>query len=583
MFWRKLGLGSNIRSLISGLVFVAGSAISISAEGAESSGCGSILREWSSIERDAWKSLCKTGEFSWDKPTGYNCPYPNGCGLNKRFLRTIFSKKIYRDALPHKLITITGAHFPNGIDLSNLKLDRSIRLASIVSKDGANFHGMQSSHSVYLEQSSFSGTVDIASARIQGDLSIEGSTFNSIDISFSRVGGSIWLSGCRHAARPKSSKTWVQNDLNVSFTRVGGTICAHSGWFGEVSMAGAEVNGQVVLGSAHFQNLVDLYSVKIRSELVLACSVFLDGVGLQRAEIDGWVLLAGSYINGTADFSAARVDGRLALSSSRTRTTYWADDHGLMAELQKPDPISCIKHIRKVFSWAVSPALREAKLVLRDATFYAVQDNPNAKPSPWPASRDVHGFSYTRFVDVDSQENADDQDSGPKTRSLAWYKKWLKESEYTPHQYSQISKIFAESGRIDWSNAIKVAAKDRELELAIENNRWGAAAWLFSFRTIVGYGIGGGPFRACVPLLLMIFVGAAVLAKSRTYANKSFQWRILFSADLILPVVQLVRQNYEENLPSKLRVYFALHQLIGYILVFFVIAGLTQISSGNSG
>lgn len=52
-----------------------------------------------------------------------------------------------------------------------------------------------------------------------------------------------------------------------------------------------------------------------------------------------------------------------------------------------------------------------------------------------------------------------------------------------------------------------------------------------------------------------------------------------YSLDMLLPVIQLRERHYTDvDLITWVRYYFYIHKVIGYVLVFFVIAGLSGLA-----
>ena len=51
-----------------------------------------------------------------------------------------------------------------------------------------------------------------------------------------------------------------------------------------------------------------------------------------------------------------------------------------------------------------------------------------------------------------------------------------------------------------------------------------------------------------------------------------------YSFDLLLPIIKLHEPHYEIALDGMAKYYFAFHKLVGYVLVSFLIAGLTGLT-----
>ena len=52
-----------------------------------------------------------------------------------------------------------------------------------------------------------------------------------------------------------------------------------------------------------------------------------------------------------------------------------------------------------------------------------------------------------------------------------------------------------------------------------------------------------------------------------------------YSLDLLLPIIQLRARHYEVDLQGLVRYYFYFHQMMGYVLASFLIAGLSGLTT----
>ena len=52
-----------------------------------------------------------------------------------------------------------------------------------------------------------------------------------------------------------------------------------------------------------------------------------------------------------------------------------------------------------------------------------------------------------------------------------------------------------------------------------------------------------------------------------------------YSIDMLLPVVHLRERHYERDLQGWPKWYFYVHRIVGYLLTFFVIAGLAGLTA----
>ena len=93
-------------------------------------------------------------------------------------------------------------------------------------------------------------------------------------------------------------------------------------------------------------------------------------------------------------------------------------------------------------------------------------------------------------------------------------------------------------------------------------------------RSVIGYGYGWRTFFALFWLGGLVIVGRVVLLVAREEGDIGF-W---YSLDMVLPVVRLKEQHYTVDLKTWAQYYFYAHQMIGYVLLFYVIAGLSGLT-----
>jgi len=87
-----------------------------------------------------------------------------------------------------------------------------------------------------------------------------------------------------------------------------------------------------------------------------------------------------------------------------------------------------------------------------------------------------------------------------------------------------------------------------------------------------GYRIYYSGFWFC----FFVVTGVLVLRLSGEGARHSMPWGISYSVDLLLPIIRLREYHYSNvELVGWPRYYFYFHQLMGYVLASFLVAGLS--------
>ena len=85
---------------------------------------------------------------------------------------------------------------------------------------------------------------------------------------------------------------------------------------------------------------------------------------------------------------------------------------------------------------------------------------------------------------------------------------------------------------------------------------------------------------ALVWVLVITFLGAIILAST---AGRDFTFidvigNLAYSFDLLLPIVELDKRHALEGIEGWRRYYFYVHELAGYVLGSFIVAGLAGIT-----
>ena len=206
------------------------------------------------------------------------------------------------------------------------------------------------------------------------------------------------------------------------------------------------------------------------------------------------------------------------------------------------------------------------KLTLRNTHASFLQDTKGT----WPdyLDRELGGFTYSHFggSGVEQQEILSGRDG-------KWFLNWLgKDNSYSPQPYRHLSSVLRKTGHEDMADAILFGSRQRERR---ESNPWQSKWWgLWSLQLIIGYGYGTGNFRALLWAAVFVAIGYAVLR----YNVRDKELGLWYCIDMLVPFVRLSEQHYKKELQGWPRYYFYFHTIVGYILTFFVIAGLSGLT-----
>ena len=281
-----------------------------------------------------------------------------------------------------------------------------------------------------------------------------------------------------------------------------------------------------------------MHSLHVGSDVFMYDATFVQSVKLLFATIGSGLDLGGAALP-SLDLTETRISGELNLMPGK-----------LSAE---------------------SPS--KAHWILRNTEVGGVQDTRTA----WPQTLTLDGFTYRRL----GRGAVEDTDYMP-AREISWWKEWLeKQHWYTPQPYEQVASVLQKAGYQSKATAILYESKQRErAELwhrkgALWWVQWGwvTLQWLF-----IGYGY--YTFVAMGWVVFFWFLGVFALWISGQARAHDMQYGgMAYSLDMLLPGIHLRKEHYERvDLQGKARVYFYIHRLLGYLLVFFVVAGLTGLT-----
>ena len=127
------------------------------------------------------------------------------------------------------------------------------------------------------------------------------------------------------------------------------------------------------------------------------------------------------------------------------------------------------------------------------------------------------------------------------------------------------------------ADAILVASRDRERR---ETDWWPPKwLWLWILKLFIGYGYGWGCFQALIPSAVLIGIGTVILYRAKEEDKGGIKLGFWYSLDMLLPIIHLREQHYTDvDLRTRAKYYFYFHKIMGYVLIFFVLAGLSGLT-----
>ena len=430
-------------------------------------------------------------------------------------------------------VILQGAKIGGQLDMSDSTFKGTLEMGSV--SIGSNL--------LMGRQAEF-GEVFLEGAKIVGQLNMSGSTFKGLLIMDSvLIGRNLFMSqkaefsevilkGAKIEGQLDMSSSTFKSDLSMNAISIGKNLFMEEAEFGEVVLDGAKIGGQISMSNSTFRGELNMKLASIGSDLVMGAVNFHKPAKLRFLRV-GYNLDARGLLLSGLDLTGARIDSELRLGALRDKEIEWR---------------------------GYAP-----KLSLRNTSVGVLRDTRNA----WPPHLELDGFTYKRL--------GTSRDEAPVKRKSEWYVKWLeKSSANSPQPYLYLARVLRAAGYEEMADDILYESLEKQRE---KSEMWG---WLrlSVLKVTIGYGYGWRYFRALGWVAGLMVLGMVILLISLENENEvqvfGFWNSAFYSLDMLLPVIRLRDLHYEEvDLVTWARYYFYFHKIMGYVLIFFVLAGLS--------
>ena len=536
--------------------------------------------------------------------------------IRSRFLETILYHKPFQDEVKRFGVSIEGAHFTETMNLNHGHILWPLKL--LHSRFEGSFHmsRTKTDHYVGLSGSYFLGQINLGESYFGHYLYMYHTTSEHLNLGGIHVEKHLDLDGSRvldlGGEAPKSNK----KNLTIVLAFVGTNLHmqgveadrAYLRWLrvGDLlTMRGTAISDKlnlesaVVGGNLHMHRVkvgnADLNNIRVGGLLGMEDALIFKELDMESAAIGGHLLMKCMAAFGKVNVTSATIASNLDLS------------HVIF----RPFPTSkaSIKEVLSEEQRAPCPVNREElDAAIKLYTQHSNQRNPSppsvnlrhtkvgtliSTPDSWPGkANDLHlgGFIYDQHI-----APADDETADVRQWSVRDYADWLnKDPAISLQPYEQLASVLRTTGRISEADDVLYEGRERERENAKGWRKLRLGMW-----SMVGYGIGLHTLWAASGLFLLSCFGWFFLwiTDERWEHKNEINGPIgfWFSVDYVLPAVRLRSAHYEKvELPSRSRIcfrklhipwscpfplrgYFYLHQIMGYALMFFIIAGLSGV------
>ncbi len=558
--------------------------------------------KWTPQERWAWKQICEGREADFNQLYGVTLDpkVPEGWNddrkLSQTFLETVLldEDKPFRTEITRKGVRIIGAWFPEPIDLENADLDHDLWLIRSRFDARVNLRGLRTSRSLGLKGVAAFDEVIFRDAEIDGELNLQGAAFNStLNMDSVYVGQHLRMHEAEFADVILNSSEIVgiinMNDsrfsrkLQMDKLQVGSSLFMRGAEFDEVWLAGATIGGQLSMTVSSFAGKTNMEELQVSRSLWMFQAQFRE-VTLDGARIGSDLVMNESKFTGKLSMSSIVVERRLLMARAEfvlpipLRSTKVESNLTLSgAKLQELDLTQT--HIGGELRFGPRvPSSGESRLILHNSYVDTLEDPLDA----WPKSLELYGFTYSRL--------------GPSldVREAEWFLSWLaKDESYSPQPYQQLASVLRAAGHAEKADDILYAGKERERTELKKAGAW--ASWLWSTLKLVLIGHGYRIYYALFWVVGLVVLGACVFSDTRESARERMLDGLAFSFDMLLPIIRLREKHYRIDFADyerdwrhprfffkgtwrPARYYFYMHQLMGYVLASFLIAGLSGLT-----
>ena len=566
--------------------------------------------KWTEPEKWAWREICEgrnadlhrrlghSKEKTYSKKPRYDYKWSEEQRvLSSGFLRTILLSQPFRRAIQRQGVHIIGARFQDEIRLENAIIEQPLIIEDSVFEEPVIMSRLKSLATIYLNDSEFEDELNMSFISTEGSVFMQGAYFAKVDLTAAKIKGHLALDSSEFEGElnmnfiSTEGSIFIQNanfaNVNLIAAKIGGELNMDSSNFKDkLNMDSISTEGSVFMGKEHFAE-VNLTAAKIGGELNMDSSNFKDKLNMDSISTKGSVFIQNANF-AEVNLTAAKIGGELNMDSSnfnkKTNMTFLDIGSNLFisggslrnldlagarikGKLVLGSSDSRIKW-RNSFDEDADSCCNPPIVNLRNTAVGILQDTKDS----WPDNlrREFDGFTYD-YLGGDEFSGGE----APYKRGILWFKEWLNRDEsYSPQPYNHLAKILSTSGHGDMANEILYANREHQrAEYNPRQPKW----WLLSaLRAVIGHGYKYHNTLGCAGILVVI--GTIILWIKKEVGKDGKRLGLWYSLDMLLPVIRLREKHYEKNIETWAKYYFYCHKILGYVLVLFLIAGLTGLT-----
>ena len=162
-------------------------------------------------------------------------------------------------------------------------------------------------------------------------------------------------------------------------------------------------------------------------------------------------------------------------------------------------------------------------------------------------------------------------------RGVPWMLAWLgaqpgHDKHYHPQPYDQLAQTLQSAGEAATAAGIQYNQRDHQRAVATGLTKvWPTIHWF-----LTGYGYEN--WKALMLFIALVVLGSFLCSRADQTAELQLGHRFWFSLDWAVPIMDLGTGSYVKMPTNWLGIYFHVHRIVGFILVTFIVAGLSGIA-----
>ena len=252
---------------------------------------------WSDPESWAWIEICEGRDANFNRYINLSLNPRNPLHdhewndprrtLSRQFLRSILLREPYRSAIPYRGVSIVGAYFPDGIDLSDAMIEIPLQFTYSYLKSAVDLRRLSTPSFVSFANSKLDEVFTMDSATVGTNLLLKETELKSVILNGADIGGQVAMVGSS-----------IKQELNMNSTVIGDSLIMMNAAFSNIIMRGMRVGDTMSMDESTLTGDIDMDSASIGSDLFMRRAKFVNVI-LRGVEIDQQLNLEGSIFAGS--------------------------------------------------------------------------------------------------------------------------------------------------------------------------------------------------------------------------------------------------------------------------------------------